>query len=266
MYSNLKKAQDKENGIISESNLDSTPIMSHSKPDSPNRVATPIPHRKHSFSPISSDVKYNLVTEFEDEFTMCLIKMRKYINIIYDHNKRNFILIDGSNMFYFEKSQNEWQRSEEKVELLRGIPDDCIVIMLMKRDTFDTTKKFLPVERILQKSTIQEVIIITLNVPFCSSSLMTNCILKLKDSKPTKCSLSQPNKNFKMRSKFTEFRHIFCEYDDIVLTEMYNLLPKQDDTVKILSLDYNVLKDEEIVNIYNEIDPSINVQIFIATM
>ena len=98
---------------------------------------------------------------------------------------------------------------------------------------------------------MQELCIVTVDIPFCSPQLKVDCIRKMKTKKL--CSLSQ-NAGLS-RILVTNFKHIYCEYDDIVISKLYRMMHEQP---SIVSLDSRVMKTVAQTELFDEFSPMIH--------
>ena len=267
------------------------------EPNSPDTISIrsaspPDFDRKNSFSPVPTKQKeYTTRAAFTSTFTA---GVNNIMHFIYENYKSSYFkisLIDGSNIFYLDKMANDWVRSEDKIRLLRAIPPDHTIILIMKHDTYSIAQTSLPIHRLLLDVSRSNVCIVTVDIPFCSSYMKANCIRKLQDAKPTQCSLSRsvrasidrPQSHRAVhrdrdrlprhrdrydpirsasRLQVTNFDHIYCEYDDVVLSKLYYMMYE---SPTIVSLDRQVLKPISQIDIFDEFNPIIHVQLITAT-
>ena len=233
--------------------LDSPTSSTADITDAPLTLA---PIRNTSFSPptIPTEiVRYTVHATFRAPFTFGVNEIMRYIYErcnIKSYSKVS--IIDGSNIFFLDKKTNDWVEWEEKTRTLRAIPPDHFLVIVMKLDTFLTVRAHVPIERFL--SNMQELCIVTVDIPFCSSQLKVDCIRKMKTKKL--CSLSQ-NAGLS-RILVTNFKHIYCEYDDIVISKLYRMMHEQP---SIVSLDSRVMKTVAQTELFDEFSPMIHVQL-----
>ena len=67
----------------------------------------------------------------------------------------------------------------------------------------------------------------------------------------------------------TDFRHIYCEYDDVVLSNLYHMRRELHQAVslpQVVSRDGGVLKDEAAVQLFRDFNPMIEVSLITAAL
>jgi len=249
--------------------------------------------KRNSFSPdVQASSKYTTRAYFAERFVTGVNEIMRFI---YTHHKitsyTKISLVDGSNMFFLDKKASEWTHPENKIALLRAIPADHTVIIVMKHDTFLTIQAYLPTRRLLLDASRSNVCIVTVDIPFCSPLMKATCIRKVQmHGRSSQCSLSRtvrapvdsPRSRAVHRqtrprhrdrhdpmgsaSRFlqvvTDFSHIHCEYDDVVLSKLHKMMYGQP---TVVSMDRQVIKETSEVEIFNEFNPLIHIRIITAT-
>lgn len=187
--------------------------------------------------------------------------IRDFIQETCGDEHERLTLIDGSNIFYFDSELNEWQRAEEKAKELRSITPGNNVVIFMKTSTFDIMAAKFPIRRFL--STVREVCIVLVDIPFCTSRLMVNCIRKMKFYGTNVCSLSRRSKHrphpyARPPQQVTNFRHLYCEYDDVMLSDIFY---KLSELPQIISLDCGILKSSESIDAFEAFNPVVRIKL-----
>jgi len=237
-------------------------------PDEVKSTRTQIrPNRQTSFSPVQKRESIIFETVYgwaSLPYRQCTMSILTYLHDFYRiSSKSKVIFMDGSNIFHInQQSQHiEWSNSDGENLMRRHISENAILVIVMKHQTLEIVKQRLPLKRLLQNSNRSEIFIVSLHVPFCNSRWQTNCLLKQKQEKLSRCSMVTDR-------NITDYQHLYCEYDDIILSNLVYTLsqtyPGLD--IKILSLDKNVNKTRIEREKYNDVNLRVQLKIFTARL
>lgn len=130
---------------------------------------------------------------------------------------------------------------------MRYIDEDpnAYIVIFMKKETYDIVWRILPIARIRSRF-----VIILLHIPMCGPYIMSRyCLHKNNTSGNKLCKIQTAQglsvwpESESMVTAETDYQHIYCEYDDIVMSMVGVALKQSRDHVgEIVSRDINVDK------------------------